>query len=330
MKRINCLAGEPQFVDHLAAVWKAFPKSQQGIFWVRSNEAKYACERHGIHPRKWVNRASPNTVILCASLGDLNRIHNAGGTSVLMEHGAGQTYNVNHGSYAGGKAPARDANKLFLVPGVVPAKKLKTVHPDAKIYEIGCPKLDRYVTKEKRPVGDKPKVAISFHWNCNVTPETSWAFPYFKQHIKKLAKSDSFELYGHSHPRGRQFVQPFFQALKIPFLVNFDEVLKTADVYVCDNSSTIFEAAASHLNVVLLNSPKYRKNINHGLRFWECSTIGPQVETTDNLEDKIWESVRYNKKQYENTEKALNTVYTIRDGTSSKIAAEIIRKEMLI
>jgi len=329
MKRINCLAAEPQFVDHLAPVWKAFPKSQQGIFWVRSQAAKYAAERYGITTRQWMNHASKNTVILCAAFGDLNRVYKAGGTSVLMEHGAGQTYNVKHSSYAGGESPARDANQLFLVPGRVPAKKLAEVHPEAKIYEIGCPKLDRYVIKDKRPVGDKPKVVISFHWNCNVTPETSWAFPYFKQHIKQLLKSDSFEVYGHSHPRGRKYIQPFFEQHKIPFLVNFDEVLKTGDAYVCDNSSTIFEAAASHLNVVLLNSPKYRKDVHHGLRFWECATIGPQVERDDNLEDKIWESLRYNKKQYENTEKALNTVYTIRDGSSSKIAAEIIRKEML-
>ena len=330
MKRINCLAAEPQFVDHLAAIWKAFPKSQQGIFWVRSEAARFAAERHGINTRQWRNTASKNVVILVASFGDLNRAYKAGATTILMEHGAGQTYNVKHSSYAGGESPARDANELFLVPGKIPATKLRTVHPEAKIYEIGCPKLDRNVVKPKKVIEEKPKVVMSFHWNCNVTPETSWAFPYFKNHIKKLAKSENIEFYGHSHPRGKRYIQPFFEKFDVPFIVNFDEVLKLGDVYVCDNSSTIFEAAASKMDVVLLNSPKYRKDVHHGLRFWECANIGPQAEINDDLENKIFEAVNPSEQQKLDTQQAIDIVYTVNDGTSSKYAAEIITKEMLI
>jgi hypothetical protein len=329
MKRINCLAAEPQFVEHLAAVWKAFPRSKQGIFWVRSQEARYEAERHGINTRLWKNRASKNVVILTAAFGDLNQAYKAGATTVLMEHGAGQTYNVKHASYAGGESPARDANTLFLVPGQTSAKKLATKHPEATIVEIGCPKLDRHILKEKKLIEQKPKVVVSFHWNCNVCPETSWAFPYFKKQILKLANSENIELYGHAHPRARKEIQSFYNNMHIPFITKFEEVLKTADVYVCDNSSTIFEAAACKIPVVLLNSPKYRKNVNHGLRFWDCANIGPQAEPTDNLEEKIFEAINPTEKQVKETSEALKIVYTVTDGTSSQLAAKTIEKELL-
>jgi hypothetical protein len=55
------------------------------------------------------------------------------------------------------------------------------------------------------------------------------------------------------------------------------EVQRRAAVYVCDNSSSMYEFAATGRPVVVLDLPEgrikgigYRRNINHGLRFWDA------------------------------------------------------------
>jgi CDP-glycerol glycerophosphotransferase (TagB/SpsB family) len=70
----------------------------------------------------------------------------------------------------------------------------------------------------------------------------------------------------------------------------FDDVLAEANVYVCDNSSTIYEFAALNRPVVVLNASYYRRDVHHGLRFWE-DVPGIQVNKASDLQDAIQEAV---------------------------------------
>lgn len=329
MRRLNFLAAEPHFVDHLAPIWKALPGGQRGAFYVRSTVAEAQASKHGINTKPWRSSVNPNQLFICAALGDLNQLHIAGVDMILMEHGAGQTYNSTHSSYAGGVHPARDATKLFLAPGPVTAEKLRGAHPTTPVVEIGCPKLDRRITKDPRPPSDPPTVCVSFHWDCRVVPETRWAFPFYKRALSSLAGRSDINLVGHAHPRARRALVPFWRGLGVPFIEDFDDVLEVADVYVIDNSSSLFEAAAVGIPVVVMNSPLYRRDVEHGLRFWEASQIGPNCDTGRDLPAAIFEALEPTELQRKETDRCLDLVYTVRDGTSAKAAVEAIRTHVL-
>lgn len=328
-KRVNVLAAEPHFVSHLVPVWNSFRASERGVFWVRSAVAEAEAKRHRIHVRQWPGRVAKGTVVVTSAFGDLNQAHRAGAKTVLMEHGAGQTYNSAHSSYAGGSHPAREANSLFLVPGTRPAEKLRAKHPDTPVVEIGCPKLDKRITQPPRTPSDPPVVVVSFHWDCKVVPETTWAFPFYRRAIEAAAKRSDIRLVGHGHPRAAKHLRPWFESRGIEFIPHFDTVMDVADVYVCDNSSSIFEAAAVGIPVVVLNSPRYRRDVEHGLRFWEAANIGPQVESSRDLIPAIWKTLEPTPDQQTETERCLDLVYSVRDGSSATKAVEAIRKHVL-
>jgi hypothetical protein len=328
-RRINFLAAEGHFVDHLAPVWNALQPSERGVFWVRSKLAEGAAKRHRINTKPWPGNVTDGTLIVCSAFGDLNQAYRAGATTVLMEHGAGQTYQSPHSSYAGGTHEARDNATLFLVPGRRPAEKLRAKHPGTPVVEIGCPKLDKRITRPPREPNEVPKVVFSFHWDCKVVPETRWAFPFFRRGIQYLKAREDIEILGHGHPRAMKSLKPFYESCGIRYIDNFETVLNVADAYACDNSSSIFEAAAVGIPVVLMNSPLYRRDIEHGLRFWEASNIGPNAEKASQLGGSIHEALNPTPEQAAATKRAVDLVYTHTDGTSAQRAAEAIRKHVL-
>jgi hypothetical protein len=297
---------------------------------VRTDIAAKAADKHRIPVRQWPGRVTPGTVVICAAFGDLNQAYGGGATTVLTEHGAGFTYQSAHASYAGGSHAARDNVSLYLVPGRRPAEKLRAKHPDTPVVEIGCPKLDKRLTRP-RPArsGDRPTVAFSFHWDCKVVPETTSAFPYFRRGIELVARRGDYRVVGHAHPRAMKHLRPWYETRGIEVIDHFDTVLDTADVYVCDNSSTIYEAAAVGIPVVIMNSPRYRRDVEHGLRFWEAADVGPNADRAGELPARIAEALDPSPVQKAATERALDLVYTVRDGTSTARAIDAIQKHVL-
>ena len=108
----------------------------------------------------------------------------------------------------------------------------------------------------------------------------------------------------------------------IEHVATFDEVCRRADVYVCDNSSTIFEFASTGRPVVLLNSPQYRKRIHHGLRFWDAASVGVQVDTAAELPDAIQRALHEDHSA--EREAALDIVYAYRTDAAQRAADAIM------
>lgn len=293
-------------------------------------DAGYAAE--------WVMKdqtASPNsTFAVAASVGDLARATKQRKMVFFMEHGAGQTYNVRNRSYAGG--PDRENVCLFLSPGPHVTAANKNWYPQTPDIPIGVPKLDHWHTQMKTNIEGKksvPTVCISFHWDCQVCPETRSGFYHFKKAVlaaKEASGANSelgakeFKLIGHSHPRIRKIVKPFFESNGIEFLENFEDVLDQADVYVCDNSSTIFEFASIGKPVVLLNPPMYRKHVNHGLRFWKYAAIGPNAHDSASMLEAIRECLFDSREAFKYRSDLIKEIYYYTDGNASERAAEAI------
>ncbi len=317
--RLDFLAREPHFLDHLAPVWMAVGRERRGTFHVAPSLAERAAKL-GIGVQTKPPERSLNPVLV-ASLGDLRAASKVGRTVYLTEHGAGQSYSTGHASYAGGVSPERQKVPLFLVPNEWAAERNRKSNPKARVEVVGCPKLDS-LPDMKREGNTRPVVAVSFHWHCQVCPETRWAFPHFSTAIRSL--KDSFTVLGHAHPRAWAQLKPFYLRTGIEPVEDFREVVSRADVYVCDNSSTIFEFAAADKPVVLLNAPWYRRHVKHGLRFWDCADVGIQTGRPAGLVGAVAEAL-----ESDGTKRRLivERVYPFR-GESAERAARVLEETL--
>jgi len=277
--RIDALASERHFVDHLAPVWLAMPDDLRGRFLVADRTLVRHAAGRGIEAVPATRTSNP---MLVASYGDQMRGRRLGArTFISMEHGAGQSYggdprSARHGSYAGGRD--RDDTALFLVPNEQAASRWRVACPTADVAVVGSPKLD---TLPAREPGPGPVVALGFHWPCAIAPEARTAFPHYRSMVPSLTRG--FRVLGHGHPRFMGRLSSFYRSAGIEPVEDFDDVLRRADLYVCDNSSTLFEFAATGRPVVVLDAPWYRRDVQHGLRFWDAATVGFQVDDPADL-----------------------------------------------
>ena len=218
--------------------------------------------------------------------------------------------------------------QLFLHPGPHPAARERTRYPKARIEIVGCPKLDSLPRKRKR--SRIPVVAVSFHWDCHVSPETRSAFGQFSSQVGRLAKDGSIRVIGHGHPRilgsaDRPLgLAHWYERAGIEVVYSFEEVCRRADLYVNDASSTLFEFASTGRPVVAMNPDWYRREIHHGLRFWEASTVGVNVGPKDSLREAIAAALDDPPAQQAQREAALDLVYAYRSGAAKRAAAVLM------
>ncbi len=243
---------------------------------------------------EWISReqlqrpGQEDRPLVVASYGDLRRAYEFRHRIIMAEHGTGLTYDVNHPSHAGSTA-LRDHVVLRLLPNRFAAAKEHEANPDMPIAVVGVPYLDQWRGRQYRS-GGRPLVVISTHWDCAVCPETRSSFEHFKAAIALLARGGlPYELALHAHPRIRTEVTIFARAHRIRFLPEFTQVLELADLYATDNSSTLFEFAATGRPVLVLNAPSYRPDISHAHnpRFWECADVGVNVWEPAQLDGAI-------------------------------------------
>jgi hypothetical protein len=306
---IDALASAPHYVDHVSAVFGALDESVRGDLLTpkpdRGRLRAYAPN-------------DPTRPVLVASFGDLKRAVRLGRTRIaMMEHGSGQSYGGrrpgDHGSYAGGRG--RGPSSLFLHPGDHPAERDRRAYPRTRVEVVGSPFLD---TLPQR-VGEPGRVvAFSFHFNGAVAPETknawAWAWP-------SIAALRGYERLGHAHPRLYPTVAARYQASGIEPVADFHDVCRRADVYVCDNSSTLFAFAATGRPVVVLNPPWYDRRVDHGLRFWDAASVGVQCDHPERLGECIDEALRDAPARQRDREAALDLVYAFRSGAAKRAAS---------
>lgn len=342
---IDGLAFEAQFVDHVAPVWRVLPDDIRGMFHVSPTLVHRATAR-GVadavpfdavaarrqEPRPPRARPGDGPIAFVASVGDIKVGRRMGYTRfVFIEHGAGQAYDgdttYRHPSYSGGDD--REDVVLFLVPNEYSASRWRAAYPDTPVVIVGSPHVGDLPDREPGP---GPVVAFSFHWPATVAPEAGTAVGTYMNVLRDVAAE--WTTIGHAHPKADwpARMERIYRRAGIPMVDDFDEVCRRADVYVCDNSSTLFEFAATGRPVVVLNHRDYRRNVEHGLRFWSAAHVGINVDTPASLVPAVRAAITDSATLRENREDALRQVYPADDprgrlaaGRAAEAISEVMR-----
>lgn len=249
-------------------------------------------------------------VALVASYQDMRRARRAGMRIVLSQHGIGQSYSDDNPHYPGGRD--NEGVGLFLVPNHHAANRWRNAYPAARVEVVGSPRLDDLPRREPGSL----TVCISFHWNAFHTPEARSAYGPFSLILGELARS--VNLIGHSHPR--RDMTSVYERLGVEYVRTFDEVCRRADLYIADNTSTLFEFAATGRPVVVLNAPYYRRDAQHGLRFWDAADVGVQVDDPADLLAATERAMSERVDDIGRREIALDLVYAHRTGAAQRAA----------
>ena len=206
--------------------------------------------------------------IVVASFADAMAVAENPGGVIFVEHGAGQTYtgdaaSADHGSYAGGAGLGNVG--LFLSPREEVADRWRARYPAATAVAVGCPKMDKWAD---HPRSDTKTIGWTWHWNCGLIPETMSAEPYYNvAAIVPRLRSDGWEVLGHAHPKDRMgYARWSHLGVEV---VGLDDLYARASTLLCDNSSVMYEFLAWRGPVIALNSPLWRRDVFHGLRFWD-------------------------------------------------------------
>ena len=266
------VSARPHYADHLSSILEAL-----GAPTVKPDEV------------------APGDLAIVASYYDVRSLP-AGVPNVYVEHGAGQTYQSYRGlmsaSYSGSTHPDYASTVLFLCPNEVVANRWRAAWPNALAAVVGCPKLDRWGPNGQNCHVNQNLIAWTWHWDGTFCPEMRSALLYYAHHLQKVAdrlRSDGWDLVGHAHPR-----QPYhWESTDIPYEPDSDVILDTAGVLIADNTSFAYEMSALGRPTVALNAPYYRRNVHHGLRFWDLPP-GPMVDHWYEIPDAVRRAVTEN------------------------------------
>lgn len=258
------LASWPHYAEHVMAVWRHLPAEIRGL-------------QFSGHIPAWIPL---DEVVMIGGGDDIDRT--GGRRAIYVEHGAGQSYRGDrkangHPAYHGGTHPPH------VIGYIAPRQEVADAWGRPAV-AAGSPVCDQYT---HTTWNEHRAVAITFHWNCYVCPESRSALPHYENDLARIVEHLSdcgWVVLGHHHPRDTRLPK-MWRNLGVP-IVSVDDVRRSADVLIADNTSLLYEMLYLGREVVALNAPWYRRDIEHGLRFWaDAPTV--QADNTDELMDRI-------------------------------------------
>lgn len=258
--KVHLLATFHHYRRHAHAVWKHLPDENRGrVYFGRTTQAK---------------RIDPDDVVMVAGFDDIARTDAE--RIVYVEHGAGQTYSDGaYGpNYPGGEHPEK------VVAYVCPSKRVAELWARPAI-AVGCPALDESGIQHRRVcLGPLKRAHITFHFDARkVCPEARSAREHWIDDLHVLVqwlRNNEFEVSGGRHPKD-PLAKAIWRNLQVPLIEDPDQALIGCALMVADNTSLLYEAAALGIPSLVLNAPWYRKDVHHGLRFWDA-VPGPMYD----------------------------------------------------
>lgn len=330
---LDALIRQAYYVPHVAPIWNAVPKERRGKVYVSEvvmAEARQHIEAQWLEPYEDGGECgSARNFILTAGYGDALRPtrQNKERRVILMEHGIGLTF--GNAAYADGIGQ-RTRITHFLVPNQHTLNKL---HPNLKDHPaavIGVPKMDKWANKNSFTMPDKPTIAISFHHgDKNARPGGAGsAWEHYAEVLPVLAAR--YKLLLHAHPVFRddsplkELYKSIMDAKPGTELVDdFEDVLRRADVYLNDASSTMYEFIITGKPVVILNAPWFKKDEQYGIRFWEYADIGEQVDEPSDLLAAMDRAIEHPERHAEQRQQAVRELFPYL-GSAAQRAADAI------
>lgn len=306
---VSAFASEPHYARHVRPILEALPSEIRGDVHTAPHEV-------------------PPGPVIVGAYRDAHRM--AARDLIYVEHGAGQTYSgadaEQSRSYAGAEGVAFESVRLFICPSARVAQ-LWAHEYTTPCAIVGDPSLDAPL-RRFLPAGPEMAVAISFHYDADkVCPEARSALRQYLPALPGIVhelRRWGWTVLGHSHPRTAGIAATMWAGMGVPF-VDLDEVWARASVYAVDNSSTLFEAAALGKPTVAMNCDHYRKDVHHGLRFWDLIP-GAMIDGPAELVDAIRRSDEQDPAQ---RIRVTGEVYAAVDGRASERAASAILATLL-
>jgi len=302
---------QPHYVDHLLPVWRAL--GDEAGAWTAPPKLHTYLRDRGVEPGSTSDRTSDR--VLTASWGDAHGSRRSWRRRALMCHGAGQSY-VGVTSMYNLSSPRRDdVVSLFLMPNEQAAEASRASNPRAGHVVVGTPKLDAAFTAGP-PTAQAGLTVVSHHWNCSLCPETHGGWPRYAEAVRDAGYSY------HVHPRIEAGVRQWCRKNDVPYV----EAPWHAEVLVADNTSVAWEfMAVTGRPVVWLDLPEYRRDVEHGVRFWSLSSSGVSCTCPGQLPDAVVKArLDEDQDRVAARERAVAGLYPVRDGTASTRAAEAL------
>ena len=327
--KVDFLATEKHFFDHSVPIFKKLPEDYRGTFFVGSaiygHAKRHLNEKYLKTTTKYPLESSREYVLVNA-VGDLRK---AGPKHVIyMEHGVGLSYGNLNPSYCDSSG-SRKHVKMFLCPNSYVFERVNRNFPTIAKKMVGIPYMDKYANRIFKVNKKNPTIVISFHWDCKGNNNfTRSAYNHYRNFIPKL-KKEFPRLMGHGHPRIlAELDVATYKPFDIPVIRNFSDVVEKADLYMVDNSSTLFEFAFTNKPVVVMNCPYYNKKMKVNYRFWEYADIGVNVEPThlQGIIDGIYEALEDSEEQQFKRKKAVEATFTFLDGKCTDRAVDALKK----
>lgn len=245
---------------HMHAIFPHYLRHLEPVFWALPPELR-GDQLDPVRPHYY--RLPPEDVIMVASGHELDG--QAPQRFIYVEHGAGQTYDVADDLayyYSGAKHPENVVG--YICPSLAVANRW-----DRPAVAVGCPALD----KHQGAIRPKARAAaITFHWDAHrVCDEARSARPHYEDDLPMIVqwlRQHDYRVIGHAHPRDRD-AESIWNNLGVEFQPDPDVVLRTCQVLVADNTSLLYEACKLDIVTHVLNAPWYRREVHHGLRFWD-------------------------------------------------------------
>jgi hypothetical protein len=310
--KIDVVYSEAHYARHLLPIWAALPDELRG-------------DVHPMYPQGAAQRPPMGRWALVAGWQDVSPLRGQC-NMIYVEHGAGQTYQDRpyDPSYSASRGQRHRGVRGYIAPSQTVADRW-----DAPSAAVGCPKMDRWIL-DPPPKHDAPTVCFAWHWDCRLVPEARSAWPHYEPMfgmIREAFADQGFAVVGHEHPKWRGKMNRVLGERGIPTLSTEEEVFALADILVVDNSSLAYEFALLGKPVICLNAPWYRRDVEHGLRFWS-HVPGIQIDdpwelATLNLWDLIYDTELRAASEAHRLA-AVEHAYAVRDGSSSGRAAAFI------
>ena len=245
--KVHAIWSQPHYLRHVESVFKHLPDEIKGSI---------------INVKQRQLRSTPYEDVVM--VGGYYDIHAAPKNRVIyVEHGAGQAYSGDkraseHPCYHGGRHPNN-------VIGYISPRQDVAESWSAPGFAAGCPAVEGIVRKPSNIA------VITFHWDARaVCEEARSAANHYHSRLEMMVQhlqSQGFQFVGHWHPKDNRGKRRWLK-MGLPVVEDVDEILSKASLLIADNTSLMYEAALCGIPVVALNAPWYRREVEHGLRFW--------------------------------------------------------------